>query len=511
MVLKSPKAVRIPAESAATSAGGLDGFFSITERGSTIRREIVGGLVTFFTMAYILALNPIIIGTQTDVNGMLISGLPKLDGAGHVIGANVNTSMAMVATATALIAGLMTILMGVYARFPIALATGLGLNALLAYVIVPTMTWQQAMGLVLLEGIIITALVLTGVRTAIFKAVPRSMRAAISVGIGLFVAFVGLIDGGLVRKPAGAPPVELGINGSIQGWPLFIFIFGLLLCAVLHAKKVPGGLLIAILGSTALAAIIEAISHQGVLGKDNPGGWMLNVPALSDGFHAPNLGLIGQVDLFGAFFPGGSFSWSRALSLLLIVFALLLSDFFDTMGTVVAVGAEAGLLDKHGNPPRLKEILLVDSIAAMAGGIGSVSSNTSYIESASGVGAGARTGLSSVVAGVAFVVSMFLSPLVLMVPSEASTPVLVFVGFLMMSQVTEIDWHDIEEGLPAFLTIVLMPFSFSITAGIGAGFIFHVVLKTVRGKMKQVHPLMWVVAAAFLVYFIQGLLMSLIK
>ena len=482
----------------------LDGWFEISKRGSTLGRELRGGLVTFFTMAYIIVLNPLIIGTAADVNGNLITGVPiAAEGA-------VSTSIGMVAAATALIAGLMTILMGVYARFPIAIATGLGLNALLAYTIAPMMTWPQAMGLVVWEGVAITILVLTGFRKAVFSAVPRALRAAISVGIGLFIAFIGLVDAGVVRKASGTP-VELGVFGQLKGWPIAIFLIGLLVLVGLFVRKVKGAMLIAILGATVLAVIVESVLKIGSA-KDatgavvNPTGWMLNVPQLSE-FHAPNLGLLGRVDLFGAF--SGAAGPAAVLGLFLLVFSLLLSDFFDTMGTIVAVGAEGDMLGEDGNPPHTQEILLVDSVAAIAGGLGSVSSNTSYIESAAGVGEGARTGVASVVTGIAFLLSLFLAPLVNMVPSEAAAPALFFVGFLMMSQVVHVDWEDPEEGIPAFLTMVLMPFTYSITVGIGAGFISYALIKLIRGKGTDVHPLLYGVAAAFVLYFGQGILAGL--
>lgn len=487
----------------ATEPGKLDRWFDISARGSTISREVRGGLVTFFTMAYIIALNPLIIGTTADKNGLLISGLPNTPD-------NVGPTIAMVAAATALIAGVMTLLMGIIGRFPIGLAAGLGLNALLAFVIAPTMTWPQAMGLVVWEGVLITILVLTGFRTAVFRAVPRSLRAGIAVGIGLFIAFVGLIDAGIVRKPAGAPPVEFGISGSLMGWPMAVFVLGLALAAILYAKRVPGSLLIAIVVTTVVAIIIEAVLKIGPMTDatgevTNPTGWMLNVPELTSLWSLPDLSLLGRVDLFGAFTANG-LGFGGVLLILLLVFSLLLADFFDTMGTVVAVGAEGNLLDAEGNPPRITPILLVDSAAAIAGGLGSVSSNTSYIESAAGVGEGARTGLASVVTGGAFLAAVFVAPIINIVPSEAATPVLVLVGFLMMSQVTAVNWDEIEDGLPAFLTLALMPFTFSITIGIGAGFITFVALKIARGRARQVHPLMYVVAALFVIYFIQGLI-----
>jgi AGZA family xanthine/uracil permease-like MFS transporter len=500
MVQNSPKAATTPA-ALPPQRSPLDRYFAISRRGSTIGAEVRGGLVTFVTMAYIIALNPLIIGTAADKNGNLISGVAaSADGA--VVG-----SIAMVAAATALIAGLMTIFMGVYARFPIGLATGLGINALVAYTLVKTMTWPQAMGLIVWEGIIITILVLTGFRKAVFKAVPHSLRIAISVGIGLFIAFIGLKDAGFVRSGSGTP-VTLGINGNLYGWPTFVFCIGLILVIILFVRKVKGSMLIAIVATTLLAVIVQAIVKNpaavDAAGVAHPNGWQLNVPSISGSlWEVPNLHLLFRVDMFGAFTGGAT----GVLAVLLAIFALLLSDFFDTMGTVFAVGSEAGLLDKAGNPPYMQQILIVDSLAAVAGGLGSVSSNTSYIESASGVGEGARTGLASVVTGIGFLVALLLSPLVKIVPSEATAPVLVLVGFLMMQQVAELDWRDLEEAIPAFLTMVLMPFTYSITNGIGAGFVAYTLIKLVRGKARQVHPLMWVIAALFFIYFAQGVIL----
>ena len=471
--------------------GVLDSFFQITQRGSTMAREVRGGFATFFTMAYIVVLNPLIIGTQADSTGGFLGG------GGH-------PNLAMVAAATALVAGVMTLLMGVVANFPLALATGLGLNAFVTFGIakLPGMTWADAMGLIVLEGIIITVLVLTGFRKAVFHAIPTPLKTAISVGIGLFITFIGLIDSGIVRKPSGSPvPVELGVGGFLAGWPTLVFVIGLLAIIVMLVKKVKGAILIGIIGATVLAIVVEAIGKIGgqldATGKVvNPTGWGLNVPKIpSQIVDIPNFGLLGHFSLLGSFGKIG------AVSALLLVFTLLLADFFDTMGTMVAIGAEAGLLDKEGNPPNAQNILIVDSLAAVAGGAGSVSSNTAYIESAAGVGEGARTGLASVVTGLLFLAATFLAPLVAVVPYEAATPALVVVGFLMMQQVRGIDWDDLEIAIPAFLTIVLMPFTYSITAGIGAGFVVYVVLKVVRGKASVVHPLMWLIAALFVLYF----------
>ncbi|MEI8408208.1 MULTISPECIES: NCS2 family permease [unclassified Kribbella] len=468
----------------------LDSFFKISQRGSTVSREIRGGLVTFFTMAYIVVLNPLIIGTVKDGTGQYVGG-----------GTDPVASIAKIAVATALVAGVVTIFMGVFANFPLALATGLGLNAFVAFSIATKMTWADAMGLVVLEGVIIFLLVLTGFRKAVFEAVPVQLKVAISVGIGLFIAFIGVVDAGFVRRPAaaGGPPVELGVAGNLRGWPVLVFVIGLILIMTLYALRVKGAILIGILAATVLAIVVESIASVGARTADNPGGWGLSVPKLPDDwFSKPNLDTIGEFSLFGSFEKVG------VVTALLLIFTLMLADFFDTMGTMTAIGAEAGLLDKDGNPPHAQRILIVDSVAAAAGGAASVSSNTSYIESASGVGEGARTGLASVVTGVCFLISMVVAPLVTLVPYEAATPALILVGFLMMTQVKGIDFDDLEVAFPAFLTIILMPFTYSITAGIGAGFVSYVILKLVRGKARQVHPLMWVVSILFVIYFAIG-------
>lgn len=466
----------------------LDSYFQIKKRKSSVGQEVRGGLVTYLTMVYIVVLNPLILGFTQDINGKFLGG-----GDGP--------NLAAIAAATALIAGILTILMGAVANFPLALATGLGINAFVARIAANYMTWEQVMGLVVLEGIIITIAVLTGFRVAIFKAIPTQLKLAISVGIGLFIALIGLVDAGFVRRTQSGPvPVELGAGGNLVGWPVVVFIFGLLLISFLYARKTKGAILIGVLSATVLAVILESVFKIGPLftapDKVNPSGWNLNVPAIpSSIFATPDFGLLGRFDLFGGFATAGF------LAAALLVFTLLITDFFDTMGTMTAIGAEAGLADRNGNVENADRILLVDSIAAMAGGAGGVSSNTSYIESASGVGEGARTGLASIVTGIAFLLTTFLSPLVAIVPYEAATPALLIVGFLMMTQIKDIDWTDVTIALPAFLTIILMPFTYSIAVGIGAGFVTHVVLKVATGKSKTIHPLLWVVAIAFVIYF----------
>ena len=332
-----------------TASARFDQWFHLTERGSTTSREVRGGIVTFFTMAYILALNPLIIGTAADKNGKLLNGAPKfLDAAGTSLNtAGIDDNKIMVMAVTAFVAAIMTIAMGVWGRFPMGIATGLGINSLLAYVVAPTMTWSQAMGLVVWEGIFILVFVLTGVREMIFRAVPNSLRSAISVGIGLFIAFVGFVDSGVIR-PGSGTPVTLGVGGSLEGWPILLCLFGFLLLVVLHQRHIKGSMLIAIIGTSLVGVAIEAVGNIGAQSDKNPTGWALNVPRLpgASDFRWPDLGLLGHVDLFGGFLANGHFRIGVFLGTLLVVFSLMLADFFDTMGTVVAIGDHAGFLTR---------------------------------------------------------------------------------------------------------------------------------------------------------------------
>ncbi|MER6750139.1 NCS2 family permease [Streptomyces fungicidicus] len=453
-------------------AGGLDKFFRISERGSTYAREIRGGFATFFTMAYILVLNPIILGNTEDKFG------DKLDAA-------------QLATATTLVAAVMTIIMGVAGNLPLALAAGLGLNAVVAFQIAPQMGWDDAMGLVVLEGLLICVLVLTGLREAVMHAIPQPLKQAISVGIGMFIAFIGFVDSGFVTRIPDAAnttvPVQLG-TGSLTGWPMLVFCLGVLLTVVLMARQVQGAILISIVAMTVLSVIINELADVK--------SWGLTAPELPDtAVAAPDFGLLGQFDLFG------SFGQISVLTVVLLVFTLILSDFFDTMGTVVGVTAEAGLLDERGQVPGLGRVLFIDSAAAVAGGAASSSSATTYIESAAGVGEGARTGFANLVTGGLFTLALFFTPVLTIVPMQAASPALIAVGFLMMTQVKHIDWNRYDLAVPAFLTIVVMPFTYSISNGIGAGFIAYVVIKACLGKAREVHWLLWGTAALFLAYF----------
>ncbi|MYW66566.1 NCS2 family permease [Streptomyces sp. SID8379] len=456
-------------------SGSVDRYFHITQRGSTYLREVRGGFATFFTMAYILVLNPIILGGAKDKYGH------QLDGAELV-------------TATALVAAVMTVIMGVGGNLPLALAAGLGINAVVAYQIAPLMSWPDAMGLIVIEGLLICVLVVTGLREAVMRAIPRALKQAISVGIGLFIAFIGFIDAGFAtRIPDVAHttvPVQLGATGALSGWPILVFCLGVLLTVALMARRVKGAILISIVTMTILAVVINSLATVK--------SWGLTTPELPDDVvSAPDFGLLGNFSLFGAFDTPGV----GILTVILLIFTLVLSDFFDTMGTVVGISAEAGLLDESGNVPHLGRVLLIDGAAAVAGGAASASSSTSYIESAAGVGEGARTGFANLVTGGLFALALFLSPLLTIVPLQAAAPALVAVGFLMMTQVKYVDWDRFEVAIPAFLTVVVMPFTYSITNGIGAGFLAYVVIKTVLGKAREVHPLLWGAALLFLVYF----------
>jgi adenine/guanine/hypoxanthine permease len=457
-------------------SNGIDRYFGISARRSTVTRELRGGLTTFFTMAYIVVLNPIIL-SGADVTG---ATLP----------------FASVAAVTALIAGVMTILMGVVGRYPFAVAAGLGINAVVAVFAATQLSWPEIMGLVVLEGLLITVLVLTGFRRAVFEAIPAQLKTAIAVGIGFFLTIIGLADAGVIRP--GTPLISFGVNGQLAGWPLLVFVVGLLLTSVLVVRRVKGALLIGIVVSTVLAIIVEAVAQVGARTPDgaNPRGWGLQVPTLPDQVvSAPDLSLVGQFSLFGGFERIG------VIAALLIVFSIMIADFFDTVGSVTAVGAEGDLLDEERNLPRSQPVLLVDSVAAAAGGAASVSSNTTYVESAAGVADGARTGLASVATGVLFLLAMFFTPLVEVVPAEAAAPVLVIVGALMVNQIRHLQWDDMTVVIPAFLTIALMPFTYSITNGIGAGVISYVLLHVAAGRRREIHLLMWLIAALFVVYF----------
>ena len=444
-----------PATPASGGGGAIADFFKFAERGTDHVTEAKAGLTTFMVMAYILFVNPLILS-------------------------NAGISVPAAAAATALVAGVMTIAMGVVANVPIALAAGLGINGAVAFGLVLTngLTPEGAMGVIVLEGIVVTILVLVGLREAVMRAVPLSLKRAIGVGIGLFILFIGFVDGGIIRQPVGDGPVP--VEFVFPTTPsAFVFFLGLVITVALYARRVPAALLISILITTVIAILT-------------------GVQALPTSFVAtPDFSTVGKFDL------GNVFTVLGTLAAVLTIFSFMLTDFFDTMGTATAISEQAGIADEEGQPPQVGRVLLVDSVAAIAGGAGGISSNTSYIESAAGVAEGGRTGFTSVVTGVLFLLAILLTPLATLVPFAATAPVLVVVGFLMVSLIKDIDFSDIEEGMPALLGLILMPLTFSITVGIGAAFVSHVVIKVVRGKITEIHPLLWAVAIAFVVYFAQ--------
>ena len=470
----------------------LDGHFKISERGSTASREVRGGLVTFVTMAYIVILNPLIIG-----------GFSPEQAATDVEGGYLQASA--VSAVTALTAGVMTILIGVVSNLPFGIAAGLGINSFLAVSVVGQVTWAEAMGLVVINGLIIVLLASTGLRVLIFNAVPPQLKTAITVGIGLFIAFIGFVDSGFVRSSgANSPPVQLGESGSIATMPTVVFVIALVIMGVLMARQVKGALLIGIVASTIIAIVAEAIFRVGPSLGTNPAGWNLNAPVLPESIVSlPDLSLIGH-------FSFGAFERIGALAAMMLIFTLVFTNFFDAMGTMTGLAKGAGLTDANGRFPGLKSGLIIEGVGAVAGGATSSSSNTIFIDSAAGIGEGARTGLASVVTGLLFLAAMFFTPLTQVVPLEIAAAALVVVGTLMVAQIRDIDWTEFSASLPVFLTFIVMPLTYSIANGIGVGFIAWVLVRAMAGKGREISPLLWIVAAGFLVYFARGPLETLI-
>jgi AGZA family xanthine/uracil permease-like MFS transporter len=436
--------------------------FDLAERGSTPAAEVRGAVATFLTMSYILFANPSILSA---------AGVP----------------FAPAAAATAAAAAICSILMGVVANFPIALASGMGLNAVIAYQVAPAAgSWQVAMGIVVLDGIVAFALVMFGLREAVMRAIPRDLRRAIGVGIGLFIAFIGLVNAKLVIVPPGTlatlasnplavmPPVT---HGSLRTPEAAVALVGLLITSVLIARRVTGAIVIGILASATFALAMGVASLPKM-------AWV----------SVPSFATVGQADVMGAI-------RSSALPMLLPV---LLVDFFDTIGTATAIADEAGLHDERGEIPGVRSVLAVDSLSAAIGGFFGASSVTSYIESAAGVAEGARTGLHSVVVGLLFATALFLTPVFSIVPPAATAPALIAVGFLMCQQIVRIDFQDLEVALPAFVLLATIPFTYSISHGIGYGFITFVVIKVLSANWRSVHPLMYAAAAGFAGYFVFG-------
>ena len=461
----------------------LERYFGLARHGATVGGEVRGGLTTFMVMAYIIFVNPAILS---------FSGIPALQGQG--------APFAATQAATCLVAGALTIAMGLAANYPLALASGMGLNAVVAFQLIAGMKlpWQAAMGVVFLEGIAITILVLTGFREAIMDAIPVALKRAISVGIGLFILFIGLVSAGVVTP--GPPGVPLTL-GELTSAPVTVALFGLLVTLWLQARGTSGSLLIGIALTTALAVLINSATA----GRAFPTPGQAVIP--------PSWLALPDFSTLGAGVDLSVFARVGILAACVIIFSIMLSDFFDTMGTVIGIGGEAGWLTPDGKLPRLNRVLLVDSLAAVAGGAAGASSATTYIESAAGVSAGAKTGLASVVTGACFLLALFFAPVAGIVPAQATAPALIVVGYLMSAIVREIPFTDLDDGFPALLTLAVMPFTYSITNGIGAGFIAYCFIKVVRGRGAQVRPMMYAAAAAFVVYFalpaLQGLAASL--
>ena len=485
-------------------------WFRFRENGTTAARDTVAGMTTFIVMSYIIFVNPAILG---------FAGVEGLEGKGLPFDA--------VLTSTCLVAGVMTIAMGLYTNMAYAIAPGLGLNAVVAFTLVANegLGFPEAMGLVVLEGLAVFILVVVGLREAVMRAIPLELKKAIAIGIGLFIAFIGLFNSGLVTRGE-ATPVDLA---DFTTWPVLITIVGLVVTIGLRAIGFPGDLLVGIVLTTVFATIVNyaADVYPRELGYAR---WP------DDVFKTPDFSLVGEISF-------DAFSTLPFIAALSFAFTLFLADFFDTMGTLVGVGRQAGYLNERGEIPDVQKPLLVDSAAAAVGGFASASSATTYIESASGVGVGGRTGWVSVVTGALFFPFMFIAPLIGMVPPQATAPALIIVGWLMISVLTEteedaelesgdptrhdpgegeppvaprpttperrlagIDFHDVALGLSAAIVIMFMPFTFSITDGIAAGFIAYVLIRIFQGQWARVHPLMYGAAAAFALYFLVPLL-----
>jgi AGZA family xanthine/uracil permease-like MFS transporter len=471
----------------------LEGYFRFSENGTTLWRDTIAGATTFIVMSYIIFVNPAIL-SFAGVEGLEGTGLP-FDG---------------VLASTCLVAGVMSIVMGLVTNRAYAIAPGLGLNAVVAFTLVAGegLGFPEAMGIVVMEGALVTVLVLIGMREKVMRAIPLELKKAIAIGIGLFIAFIGLVNSGLVVRGAGTP-VTLA---EFTTWPLFVVVFGLVLTIALRAIGFRGDLLVGIILTTVVATIVNWATDYTAFTQPGVARWPDDIAA------SPNFGLVGE-------FSFDAFATIGVITTIAFVFSLFLADFFDTMGTLVGVGKQAGYLTKDGELPEIRKPLLVDSVAAMAGGAASASSATTYIESGAGVGVGGRTGWVAVVAGALFFPFMFFAPLIGMVPAQATAPALIIVGWLMITALSEaeeraepgaerrterkfagIDFHDFAIGLSAALTIMIMPFTYSITNGIGFGFIAYVVIRIAQGEWRRVNSLMYVAAGAFALYFLIPLL-----
>jgi AGZA family xanthine/uracil permease-like MFS transporter len=445
---------------------GLDRWFEITARGSNVRTEIIGGATTFLTMVYIVFVNPTILSGTTDLSG-------------------VKLAFDQVLAVTALAGGLLTIAMGVFGKYPFALASGLGLNAFaVAEVAAHRVTWASMMGIFVIDGAVIVVLVVIGLRERIIDAIPFDLKLAIGIGIGAFITVVGLKNAGFVISGG-----ELGTLGAHLGtWKMLVFALGLLVTWTLFQRGVRGALLVGILGATVLATVINAIDGQHIWTDGTarlPQGAWLTTPDLSlaDGSHVGfDFGRLGG-------------------SAVAVILAVIMSDLFDNVGTSISVGRNAGLLDDQGRLPRIRTALAIDGFAALLGGFMSASSNTTFIESNAGVAAGARTGLASVVTGVMLLLCMFISPIAGIIPTEATASALVIVGVMMFSLVRDLRW-DNASPLAVFATIIVMPVTYSIANGVGVGLLLHTATEILN--RRRVNPLLIIFSGFFVWYFLHG-------
>ena len=454
----------------------LERFFKLKDNNTTVRTEVIAGLTTFMTMAYILAINPNILGD-----------------------AGMNPNAVMIATALASFVG--TLLMALLANYPFALAPGMGLNAYFAYSVVIGMgySWEVALFAVFVEGVIFIVLSLTNVREAIFNAIPATLKAAVSVGIGLFIAFIGLQDAKLIVANSStlvSYQTFKGENFHSIGIGAILALIGILITAVLLAKNVKGGILIGILATWVLGIICELI---GIYVPNPDAGMYSTIPA---GIISLDFSSFGET--FGAVFTKVDFSSVRIGDFIVIMFSFLFVDLFDTLGTLIGVSSKADMLDKDGKLPRIKPALLSDAIATCVGAVFGTSTTTTYVESASGVTAGGRTGLTSLVTGGLFLLSVIFSPLFLSIPSFAIAPALVIVGFYMMGSVAKIDFTDMSDAIPAFLCIIAMPLAYSISEGIAIGVISWTLINLITGKAKEkkISILMYILTVLFIAKYI---------
>ncbi len=451
----------------------LEKLFQLKKNGTTVRTEIVAGITTFMTMAYILAVNPSILGD-----------------------AGMDSTAVLLATAIASFVG--TACMAFFANMPFVLSAGMGLNAYFAYTVVIGMgyPWQVALLAVFVEGLIFVVLSLTNVREAIFNTIPLTLKQGVSVGIGLFIAFIGLQNAGLSVDAATLVTItSFTENFTTQGICALLAIIGVLLTASLHVLKVKGAILIGIVSTWLLGIVCQLVGFY--------------VPAPDAGFYSlipssiisADFSKIGET--FGQCFAV-DFSVIRPLDFIIVIFAFLFVDIFDTLGTLIGVATKANMLDKDGKFPRIKPVLLADAVGTTAGAVLGTSTVTTFVESASGVSAGGRTGLTAIVAGALFLLSTLFAPLFTTIPSFATAPALIMVGFLMVSSVTQIrfDEDNLTEAIPAYIAIIAMPLFYSISEGISLGIISYVVLNLCTGKAKKVHPLMYVLAVLFILKYI---------